>query len=402
MLFTREKIISDLKSQFKINGNIIGVSLGAGIIAKYAAKGGADLILALNSGKFRQMGVSSLGGVMPYFNANELVMDFASREILPTIREIPIIFGLCATDPTINLDLYIDNIRNIGFSGIVNYPSIGMIDGLFREALEEEGFSYDKEVKAIKIASNKNIFTIAFVFNKEEAKKMFDAGADVICAHLGVTKGGVLGAKKMLSLESAVELANEVFEVCNNSDRDIIKVIYGGPVSSSRDLKYMYDNTDTMGYFGGSAFERIPSEEFITKKTKEFKVTSRFEDDQLLNKMLEGVSKHYDYVEFVKEYVSVHYMEDISFTELAKVVHISRTHLSRLFNTELGCSFSEYLSRYRINKAIEILKKEKIQLKKVADLVGYNDYAHFSKVFKKQIGMSPKEYINMSSKESIK
>ena len=231
---------------------------------------------------------------------------------------------------------------------------------------------------------------------------MFDAGADVICAHLGVTKGGVLGAKKMLSLESAVELANEVFEVCNNSDRDIIKVIYGGPVSSSRDLKYMYDNTDTMGYFGGSAFERIPSEEFITKKTKEFKVTSRFEDDQLLNKMLEGVSKHYDYVEFVKEYVSVHYMEDISFTELAKVVHISRTHLSRLFNTELGCSFSEYLSRYRINKAIEILKKEKIPLKKVADLVGYNDYAHFSKVFKKQIGMSPKEYINMSSKEYIK
>ncbi|WP_315167485.1 phosphoenolpyruvate hydrolase family protein [Metaclostridioides mangenotii] len=395
MFFTREKIISDLKSQFKINGNIIGVSLGAGIIAKYATMGGADLILALNSGKFRQMGVSSLGGMMPYFNANELVMDFASREILPTIRDIPIIFGLCATDPTINLDLYIDNIRNIGFSGIVNYPSIGMIDGLFREALEEDGFSYDEEVEAIKIASGKNIFTIAFVFNKEEAEKMIDAGADVICAHLGVTKGGVLGAKKMLSLESAVELANEVFEVCNNSDRDIIKVIYGGPVSSSRDLKYMYDNTETMGYFGGSAFERIPSEEFITKKTKEFKVTSRFEDDQLLNKMLEGVSKHYDYVEFVKEYVSVHYMEDISFTELAKVVHISRTHLSRLFNAEVGCSFLEYLSRYRINKAIEILKKEQIQLKKVADLVGYKDYAHFSKVFKKQIGMSPKEYINI-------
>ena len=330
MFFTREKIISDLRSQVKINGNIIGVSLGAGIIAKYAVKGGADLILALNSGKFRQMGVSSLGGMMPY--ANELVMDFASREILPTIRDIPVIFGLCATDPTIDLDLYIENICNIGFSGIVNYPSIGMIDGLFGEALEEEGFSYDKEVEAIKIASSNNIFT------------------------------------------------------------DIIKVIYGGPVNSSRDLKYMYDNTDTMGYFGGSTFERIPSEEFITQKTKEFKVTSRFKDDQLLNKMLEGVNKHYDYVEFVKEYVSIHYMEDISFTELAKVVHISRTHLSRLFNNEVGCTFSEYLSRYRINKAIDILKKEKIQLKEVADLVGYKDYAHFSKVFKKQVGISPKKY----------
>ncbi|MBS5787685.1 MAG: phosphoenolpyruvate hydrolase family protein [Clostridioides difficile] len=392
MFFTRENIISDLRSQVKINGNIIGVSLGAGIIAKYAAKGGADLILALNSGKFRQMGVSSLGGMMPYYNANELVMDFASREILPTIRDIPVIFGLCATDPTIDLDLYIENICNIGFSGIVNYPSIGMIDGLFGEALEEEGFSYDKEVEAIKIASSNNIFTIAFVFSKEEAEKMIDAGADVICAHLGVTKGGALGAKKILSLEAAVELANEVFEVCNNSKRDIIKVIYGGPVNSSRDLKYMYDNTDTMGYFGGSTFERIPSEEFITQKTKEFKVTSRFKDDQLLNKMLEGVNKHYDYVEFVKEYVSIHYMEDISFTELAKVVHISRTHLSRLFNNEVGCTFSEYLSRYRINKAIDILKKEKIQLKEVADLVGYKDYAHFSKVFKKQVGISPKKY----------
>lgn len=392
-MFTREKIIADLNTQYKINGNIIGVSLGAGIIAKYAAKGGADLILALNSGKFRQMGVSSLGGLLPYFNANDLVMDFALKEILPAIKNVPVIFGLCATDPTISIDLYIDKIRKSGFSGIVNYPSVGMIDGVFGEALAVEGMSYDKEVEAIKVASSKKFFTIAFAFNKEQAQKMIDAGADVICAHLGFTKGGILGAKKMLSLEAAVEFANEVFEECDKSGKEIIKTIYGGPVSSSGDLKYMYDNTSTMGYFGGSAFERIPSEEFITQKTEEFKFTSRLENSELLNKMLAGVSKHYDYVEFVKEYISVHYMEDISFTELSKVAHISRTHLSRLFNSEVGCTFSEYLSRFRINKAIEILKNEKIQLKEVAYLVGYKDYPHFSKVFKKLVGESPQSYI---------
>ena len=392
MFFTREQVIDNLRTQIKVNGNIIGVSLGAGIIAKSTERGGADLILALNSGKFRQMGVSSLAGMLPFYNANELVMDFGSKEILTAVKKTPVVFGLCATDPNICLEEYIEKIQNIGFSGIINYPSIGMIDGVFREALEEQGISYEKEVQAIKIANRKNIFTVAFVFNKEQAKLMVEAGADIICAHLGFTKGGVLGAKKIISLEASAKLSNEIFDTCDLIKKDIIKVIYGGPVNSSLDVKYIYDNTSAMGYFGGSSFERIPAEEFITNKTREFKITSRLENDELLNKMMEGVSNHFNYVEFIKEYISSNYMEDITFSDLCKVAHISRSHLSKLFNKEVGCSFPKYLSRYRINKALEILKKENIQLKEVANLVGYKDYAHFSKVFKNQVGISPKQY----------
>lgn len=401
MFFTREQVIDKLKTQIKVNGSIIGVSLGAGIIAKSTERGGADLILALNSGKFRQMGVSSLAGMLPFYNANDLVMEFGSKEILTVVNQTPVVFGLCATDPSICLDEYIEKIYNMGFSGIINYPSIGMIDGVFREALEENGISYEKEVEAIKVANRKNIFTIAFVFNKYQAKLMVEAGADVICAHLGFTKGGILGAKKILSLETSVKLSNEIFDSCDLIKKDTIKVIYGGPVNSSVDVKYIYDNTNAMGYFGGSSFERIPSEEFIANKTREFKITSRLENDDLLNKMMEGVSNHFDYVEFIKEYISSSYMEDITFSDLCKVAHISRSHLSKLFNKEVGCSFPKYLSRYRINKALEILKKENIQLKEVANLVGYKDYSHFSKAFKNQVGISPKQYIEEDKNTTI-
>lgn len=391
-MFEKEDIVKNLKNQIRINKHIIGVAVGSGLSAKSAEKGGADIILTLSSGKFRQMGIGSLAGWMPFSNSNELVMEFGSREIIPIIKNIPVIFGINATDPTINLEKYIDLIKKKGFSGINNFPTIGMFEGKFREALEKDGINFHKEVEAIRIANEKNLFTIAFVFDEKQAVEMLQAGADIICVHLGLTGGGEIGAKKMISLESAKNVTSKIFKVCDDIRSDVFKMIYGGPVKTPIDIDYMYNNTQAIGYIGGSVFERIPSEVTITRTTKSFKYAGIHEKDEMLIKMIEGIKKYYSYVDFVKEYVSYNYMHKILLSDLASVLHLSRPYLSSLFKNEVGFTFPEYLTQFRLNKAKEILAKEDIQISEVANIVGYSDYAHFSKSFKKQTGLSPKEY----------
>lgn len=392
MITTREKILDTLHKGIQTQERIIGVAVGAGISAKYAVKGGADLILALNSGRFRQMGLGSLAGLMPYANCNDMVMEFGSREILSVVRDAPVIFGLCGTDPTIHLPGYLDLIRSSGFSGIINYPTLGLIDGQFREALEEEGITYRQEVEAIRLAHEHGMFTMAFVFNPEHALWMLDAGADIICAHLGVTAGGLMGTKKAWSLEKGAEIAREIFDVCDASGKKPIKLLYGGPVHTPVDVQYMYDNTSAMGYVGGSSFERTPTEEAIVDATHRFKATGHLEQDQQLMDKLAHLAEPMDYVTYVKEYIADHYADNISLTELAEQIHVSRTHLSALFNREVGCSFPEYIAKYRIHKAQEIMKQSKLALARIAELVGYPDYVHFSKTFKKYAGTSPQTY----------
>lgn len=389
----RKQTLDELRSELKVGNHIIGVATGAGITAKYAKQGGADFILMLNSGKFRQMGRSSLAGILPFCNSNDMVMDFASREIIPLVRDIPIIFGINATDPTKDMESYISEIKNRGFAGINNYPTVGLIDGQFGEALEEEGNGYLLEVEAIRIAHEKDLFTIAFVFDEIQAAQMIEAGADIICAHLGLTEGGLLGAKKVFSLEAVKVKADKIFNTCNELKPDLIKLVYGGPVKTPIDVQYMYSNNQNlMGYIGGSAFERIPSEKSITNITKAFKVSGTLDEDDFMVKMLDGITKHYDYVEFVKEYVAQNYMNDILFADLAKVAHVSRSYLSSLFTKKVGCSFQTYLVQFRMDKAAEILHRDHIQLSELAPLVGYQDYAQFSKMFKKYKGYSPKQY----------
>ncbi len=392
MVLQREDIVNTLKSQIRITGHVIGVAVGAGITAKYAARGGADFLLALNSGRFRQMGQSSLAGWLPYGNSNEMVMEFGTREILSAVKGIPVVFGFNATDPTVKLEEYIERIKDKGFSGVNNFPTVGMFDGQFREALEEEGMTFRREVEAIALAHQKNLFTVAFVFDAGQAREMLQAGADVICAHLGLTKGGFVGAKKVLSLHSAKVIAGEIFQASEEVNRDAIKMLYGGPVKTPLDLQFMYNNTAAMGYIGGSSFERIPSEDAITSITQAFKQTGYLAQDELLAKMIEGVKHHYDYVEFVKEYVAVNYMNEVLFSDLAHVAHISRSHLSTLFKKEVGCTFPEYLTQFRISKAKEVMKVPHIKLQEVADMVGYKDYAHFSKAFKKITGLPPETF----------
>lgn len=387
---TRKEIVSKLKRQIGGGNKIIGVATCSGMTAKYVQEGGADIILALNSSKFRQMGRSSVAGYLPFSNSNDMVMSEASREVLPISKNIPVIFGLNATDPTKNMENYIEEIKNIGFSGVNNYPTVGLLDGQFREYLEENGLGYDNEVEALKIAHKKGLFTLAFVFDEEQAHKMLKAGADAICAHLGVTHGGLLGAKKLISLDEARVKAENILKVCDSYDRHIIKMIYGGPIKNPIDVEYIFNNNESiMGYIGGSSFERIPSEKAIINITKAFKHFDSGTEEELMLKMMDGVSKHYDYTEFVKEYVAQNYMHKISFLELAKVSHVSRGYLSSVFKREVGCSFPEYLVKFRINKAAEIIQKEEFPLSEVANMVGYSDYAQFSKMFKKYKGYSP-------------
>lgn len=390
MTSSREAILVSLFLQARINRHIIGVSCGMGLAAKQAERGGADLILALNSGRFRQMGEGSLAGFMPFTNSNKLVMEFGARELVTAVK-IPVIFGLNATDPTILLDQFIFQIKNNGFAGINNYPTVGLIDGKFREAIEEQGLTFDKEVDAIRIAHGMDLFTIAFVFDESQAEKMLRAGADVLCVHLGLTMGGLRGAKKVLSLEAGTKLANRVFSIGDALRPDVFKMVYGGPVHTPMDVQYIYNNTTAHGYIGGSTFDRTPTEKAIEDLTREFKITGQYETDELLQKMLYGIEKR-DYVGFVKEYVAANYMHEISFADLASVTHVSRSHLSVLFRKETGRTFPAYLANFRVHKACEIIKRENLAFAQVAQLVGFGDYAHFSKTFKKITGFSPIDY----------
>ncbi|TXT18620.1 MAG: AraC family transcriptional regulator [Erysipelotrichaceae bacterium] len=397
-MINRQKILEKLKNQINDHHHLLGVALGSGLTAKYAEEGGADFLLALNSGKYRQLGRGSIAGFLAFEDCNGLVMNFGTREIMPLIKNIPLIFGLNATDPMINLETYIEYIQSKGFDGINNYPSIGLIDGQFREALEEEGMTFETEVKAIQIAHDRNMFTVAFVFNEKQALDMAKVGADVICAHLGFTSGGSLGVKKVLSLERAKQEIQKIFDACDTVSPDIIKVIYGGPVKTPLDVQYMYNNTSANGYIGGSAIERIPLESSIKDITKAFKTSGTVQEDDLMIKMLDGINNHYDYPEFVMKYIANQYQNDILLADLARVAHISVNYLSALFKKEVGTSFKTYLVRFRIEKAIDILNEKDIPLYEVAELVGFNDYAQFSKMFKKVTGKSPNLFTSKSRK----
>ena len=398
----REFILKRLNRECKAKRQIIGVAAGAGITAKYAVRGGADMIFVLSSGKFRQMGVGSLAAYLPFANSNEMVMEIGLREIKPLVKEIPVIFGLNATDPLIDLEWYIERIKKAGFNGINNYPTIGLVDGTYRQLLEENEISFDREVEAIRIASEKALFTVAFVFDKAQTKQMLDAGADVICVHLGLTSGGILGAKKVLSLVNAVKRINELFAVCDQSDRQVLKMIYGGPIQTPLDLAYMHQNTEMDGYIGGSTFERIPSEKVITNITHAFKESDVMNAEDLVTKMLDGITKHYEYVDFIKTYIAEHYQQTVSLTEIAEIAHVSPSHLSRLFSKEVGINFRTYLMEYRIHQAAKIFQEKPFKCAEVAKLVGYEDYFQFSKIFKKVMGISPREYQKNSKNSKIR
>ncbi len=256
------------------------------------------------------------------------------------------------------------------FLGLITFQVVGIFDGKFGEALEESDITFDREVEAISIANFMGLFTVAFVFNELQAKKMLKAGADILCVHLGLTKGGMLGAKESFSIEKAKVIADKIFDITDESNPTPIKMIYGGPASTPIDLKYLYENSQCKGYIGGSSFERIPIERAIVNATRAFKSFGSFDENDIMVKALSGTSSNYDYVDFVKTYVKDNYMKDIKLSELALVAHISYTYLSTKFKREEGCSFTDYLVKYRLEKAVEIMMRDDIPMKDIALMVG--------------------------------
>lgn len=393
----REYILRLLHAQANINGHIIGAAVGSGMTAKFAVMGGADFLLALSAGKYRIMGRSSYAGYLCYGNSNHTAMELGTRELLPIIQKVPVLFGLFASDPEVHLYEYLKGIKEKGFSGIVNYPTISLVDGQFREALEEDGNTYQKEVEAIRLAHYLDLFTVAFVTNGEEARQMVEAGADVICAHLGLTKGGFLGAKRSISIQEAKKMTDSIFAVCTKKNPDVLRMVYAGPANTPIDMQYIYQNTSCQGYIGGSTFERIPTERAIYNTTKAFKSYGSLDENDPMVKLINGNWNAGDYTEFIKKYIEEHYMKEIQLSDLAVVVHVTPSYLSTKFKKEMGISFTEYLVTYRINKAKEVLKGSKVSCKEAAAAVGYSDYAQFSKMFKKYTGVTPYSFQKSSS-----
>ena len=270
----RQKILDGLNSQVKKGVPILGAGAGTGISAKCAQKGGADLIVIYNSGRFRMGGRGSLSGLMPYGDANAIVCEMA-KEVLPVARQTPVLAGVCGTDPFRLMHVFLRELKDMGFSGVQNFPTVGLIDGVFRQNLEETDMGYDKEVEMIGLAHEMDLLTTPYVFNPEEAVAMAKAGADVLVAHMGLTTKGSIGAKTALTLDESVSKIQEIHDAARKARADILVICHGGPLSEPADVRYVLDKTQGIaGFFGASSVERLPTELSITEQVRSFKSLS--------------------------------------------------------------------------------------------------------------------------------
>jgi predicted TIM-barrel enzyme len=250
---------------------IIGGGAGTGLSAKCEERGGIDLIVIYNSGRFRMAGQGSLAGMMPYGDANAIMLDMA-REVLPAVSHTPILAGVCGTDPFRDMDLLLDEIERLGMAGIQNFPTVGLIDGAFRANLEETGMSYAREVDVIRKASARGLLTTPYVFSADNAREMARAGADIIVCHLGLTTGGAIGAGTSISIEDTPALVDEWARAAIEINPDILILCHGGQISMPTDAEYVLQNTQHChGFYGASSMERLPSEVALTRTTQEFK-----------------------------------------------------------------------------------------------------------------------------------
>jgi predicted TIM-barrel enzyme len=250
---------------------IIGAGAGTGISAKCAEAAGADLIIIYNSGRYRMAGRGSLAGLMPYGDANAIVMEMA-REVLPIVRNTPVLAGVCGTDPFRVMDLFLRDLKQLGFSGVQNFPTVGLIDGHFRESLEETGMGYDQEVEMIARAHHLDLITCPYVFNEDEAEAMAKAGADLLIAHMGLTTKGTIGARTAITLDQSVDRVQAIREAAISIRPEILVLCHGGPIAEPDDVQYVLTRTrGVCGFFGASSIERLPTERAITEQVRNFK-----------------------------------------------------------------------------------------------------------------------------------
>ncbi len=271
MALTRKEITARLKKQIEMGRPIIGAGAGTGISAKSAEAGEVDLIIIYNSGRYRMAGRGSLAGLMPYGDANKIVVEMAS-EVLTVVKDTPVLAGVCGTDPFRLMDVFLRQLKDIGFSGVQNFPTVGLIDGVFRDNLEETGMGYDLEVEMIRKAHEIGLFTTPYVFNEEDAKKMAEAGADVLVAHMGLTTKGTIGAQTALTLDDSVKRIQAIHDAGKSVNPDIMVICHGGPVAEPEDAKYVLERTEgVVGFFGASSIERMPTEVAIKNQVVDFK-----------------------------------------------------------------------------------------------------------------------------------
>jgi predicted TIM-barrel enzyme len=250
---------------------IVGAGAGTGISAKCAETAGADLIIVYNSGRYRMAGRGSLAGLMPYGDANAIVVEMA-REVLPIVRETPVLAGVCGTDPFRVMDLFLRDLKQLGFSGVQNFPTVGLIDGRFRESLEETGMGYDQEVEMIARAHDLDLLTCPYVFNEDEAKAMANAGADLLIAHMGLTTKGTIGARTALTLDQSIDRIQAIHDAAISVRPEILVLCHGGPIAEPDDVQYVLSRTHGVcGFFGASSVERLPTERAITEQVRKFK-----------------------------------------------------------------------------------------------------------------------------------
>jgi predicted TIM-barrel enzyme len=250
---------------------VIGAGAGTGLSAKCAEAGGADLIIIYNSGRFRMAGRGSLAGLMPYGDANAIVVDMA-REVLPVVRDTPVLAGVCGTDPFRSMPRFLDELRAMGFAGVQNFPTVALVDGRFRQGLEETGMGYDLEVEMARTARQAGMLTAVYCLTEDEARAMAEAGVDVIVAHIGLTVSGAIGARTAMSLDDAVSRVQAIRDAAVAINPEVIMLCHGGPIAEPEDARYVLERTTGVaGFFGASSMERLPSEAAITERVRQFK-----------------------------------------------------------------------------------------------------------------------------------
>jgi predicted TIM-barrel enzyme len=268
---TRGEALARLRAQVAAGRPIIGAGAGTGLSAKCAEAGGADLIIIYNSGRYRMAGRGSLSGLLPYGDANAIVIEM-SREVLPIVRDTPVLAGVCGTDPFRLMPVFLEELERIGFSGVQNFPTVGLFDGTFRQNLEETGMGYGLEVEMIRAARERDLLTAPYVFSVEEAGAMAEAGADVLVPHMGLTTGGAIGAETARTLDECVPLIQAMRDAAAAVNPAILVLCHGGPISEPDDAAYVLARTHgVVGFFGASSMERLPTETAMTENMRRFK-----------------------------------------------------------------------------------------------------------------------------------
>ncbi len=268
---SRAEALVRLHAQVDAGKPIIGAGAGTGLSAKLAEAGGADLIIIYNSGRDRMGGRGSLAGLLPYGDANAILVDMA-REVLPVVKETPVLAGVCGTDPFRLMPVFLDELKRIGFSGVQNFPTVGLFDGTFRVGIEETGMGFGLEVDMIKLARERDLLTAPYVFNDDEATAMAEAGADVLVPHMGLTTGGAIGAQTGKTLDESVQLVQSMHDTAKRVNPEILVLCHGGPIAEPDDAAYVLANTEgIVGFFGASSMERLPTEIAMTENMRRFK-----------------------------------------------------------------------------------------------------------------------------------